>query len=293
MANRHLSRSIVLQSLFEWDFNGRDDSRMKEILRRNLGEFAPGAEDDAFAERLVEGVLKHREKIDRLIEKAAPEWPLDQIGIVDRNVLRIGLYELLFADKREVPSKVAINESIELAKAFAGETSGKFVNGVMGTIYKEMGGPEKEEKMPEESLAGAVVYRDAESGVLFAFVHDVFGYWTLSKGRLNEGERASDAAAREIKEEIGLDVEIEEELEKNSYVASDPERGKVKKNVVYFLASAKNDDIKLKDTGGLDDARWFPAKELADLKMYDDIRPIVAKAIRILAERGLIGGKKR
>ncbi len=282
MANRHLSRSIALQTLFEWDFNGYDDSKIKEILKKNIDEFAPGMEDSSFCEKLVEGVVKNKEKLNKIIEKAAPEWPVQQISIVDRNVLRLGLYELIFADKKEVPSKVAINESIELAKAFGGDSSGKFVNGVMGTVYKEIGGPENEEKMLEEKLAGAVVYRREGEDVFFAFVHDVFGYWTLSKGHIEEGETAEEAAIREIREEIGLNIKIEGKLETNSYVASDPEKGKIKKIVTYFLASTEDKDLKLKETGGLDDTRWFKMEEMVDLRMYNDIKPIVIKAIKIL-----------
>ncbi|TFG35144.1 MAG: transcription antitermination factor NusB, partial [Parcubacteria group bacterium] len=87
---------------------------------------------------------------DKIIEKVAPEWPINQITIIDRNVLRIGLYELLFGNKKEVPSKVAINESIELAKSFGGESSGKFINGVLGTVYKEIEEREKNKKETEE-----------------------------------------------------------------------------------------------------------------------------------------------
>lgn len=286
MANRHLSRSIALQSLFEKDFDNLDDSRIGLIIRRNIKEFAPGLEDLSFTEELVKGVLKNQKKLDKIIEKAAPEWPLNQIAIVDRNVLRIGLYELLFGKKKEVPSKVAINEAIELAKSFGGDSSGKFVNGVLGTVYREMAPPaggEKEEKMLEEILAGAVVYKREKENILFAFVHDVFGHWTLSKGHLKEKETAEEGAIRELKEEIGLDIKIEKEIGTNEYIASDPERGKIKKAVTYFLASTKTKDLKLKETGGLDDAQWFKMEELADLKMYEDIRPIVARAIRLLS----------
>lgn len=282
MANRHLSRSIALQTLFEWDFNGCEDSKIKEILKRNIDEFAPGMENDSFSEELVGGVIKNKEKLNKIIEKAAPEWPIQQISIVDRNVLRLGLYELIFADKKEVPSKVAINESIELAKAFGGDSSGKFVNGVMGTVYKEIGGPEAEEKMAEESLAGAVVYRRDGENIFFAFVHDIFGYWTLSKGHIEEGETAEQAAVRELKEEIGLNIKVEDELETNDYIASDPEKGKIKKIVTYFLASTEDKELKLKETGGLDDARWFKMEEMVDLRMYNDIKPIVIKAIKML-----------
>ena len=137
MASRHLSRSIVLQSLYEWDFYGKKGN-LKEIVERNIKDFGPGLEELDFIWQLVDGVTKHLQDLDKIIEKAAPEWPINQISIVDRNVLRIGLYELLHANKEEVPPKVAINEAIELAKTFAGQTAGKFVNGVLGTVFKEL-----------------------------------------------------------------------------------------------------------------------------------------------------------
>jgi len=139
MASRHLSRSIVMQSFYEWDFYDKK-SDLKSITERNIKDFGPGLEELNFIWQLIEGVQKHLVELDKIIEKAAPEWPVAQIPIVDRNVLRIGLFELLYADKKEVPPKVAINEAIELAKTFAGPTSGKFVNGVLGTVYKELGG---------------------------------------------------------------------------------------------------------------------------------------------------------
>ena len=281
-----------MQSLFEWDFSGRDKSKIDSIIKRNVEQFAPGLEDSVFVEALIKGVIKKQKKIDSIIEKAAPEWPLDQIAAVDRNVLRIGLFELLFGNKKEVPNKVAINEAIELAKTFGGDSSGKFVNGVLGTVYREMGGEEEDEKKEkepekfiEEKLAGAVVYKKNGDDMEFALVHDIFGYWTLSKGRIEEGENAANGAKREITEEIGLDVEVGKELGKNEYMASDPEKGKIKKSVIYFLALAKNDDIKLKETGGLDDAKWFKMKELQELKMYDDIRGILAEAVKELNKK--------
>jgi N utilization substance protein B len=138
MASRHLSRSIVLQSFYEWDFYGKKENSIKPIIERNIKDFGPGLEDVDFIWQLVEGISKHLADLDKIIEKAAPEWPVAQIPIIDRNVLRIGLFELLHANKQEVPPKVAINEAIELAKTFSGPTSGKFVNGVLGTVYKQM-----------------------------------------------------------------------------------------------------------------------------------------------------------
>jgi len=137
MASRHLSRSIVLQSLYEWDFYDKKPV-LKNIVERNIKDFGPGLEELDFIWQLVEGIKKHISELDKIIEKAAPEWPIAQISMVDRNVLRIGLLELLYSDKEKVPPKVAINEAIELAKTFSGQTSGKFVNGVLGTVYKQI-----------------------------------------------------------------------------------------------------------------------------------------------------------
>lgn len=127
-----------MQSLYEWDFFGKKPAALKGIIERNIKEFGPGLEDESFVWELITGVVKNAAKIDKIIEKAAPEWPIEQINIVDRNVLRIGLYELLYAKKEEVPPKVAINEAIELAKTFGGQSSGKFINGVLGTVYREL-----------------------------------------------------------------------------------------------------------------------------------------------------------
>jgi len=139
MSSRHLARSIVLQSLYEWDFNRDKNPDLEKLLERNISEFRPGLDEIDFMKNLSKGVLAHQPQIDEIIKKSAPEWPIEQITIVDRNVLRIGIYELLFGDKNEVPPKVAINEAIELAKSYGGESSGRFVNGVLGTIYREMG----------------------------------------------------------------------------------------------------------------------------------------------------------
>lgn len=154
MASRHLSRSIAMQSLYEWDFHGKKPETLDSITEKNIKEFGPGLEDTSFVWQLIRGVVEHLPQIDKIIEKAAPEWPIDQITIVDRNVLRLGLYELLYGNKEEVPPKVAINEAIELAKSFGGESSGRFVNGVMGTVYREIS-LEAQAEQSEEDKAEA------------------------------------------------------------------------------------------------------------------------------------------
>ncbi|MFH0840948.1 MAG: transcription antitermination factor NusB [bacterium] len=156
MANRHLSRTIAMQTLFTWDFNEKKEADLEKIAEENLKQFAPGFDDQGFVSELVRGVLKNIDEIDKYIIKYATEWPLDQITIVDRNVLRLGIYELVFGEN--IPAKVAINEAIEIAKAFGGESSGKFVNGVLGAIFKDM--PAK--KIDEENEAKMVAENKTE-----------------------------------------------------------------------------------------------------------------------------------
>lgn len=299
MANRHLSRSIVVQSLFEVDFNNLKTKEAMKVFARNVKEFAPGMGDFSFMEALMKNVLKKKKDLDNIIVKAAPDWPLEKISVVDRNILRVGLYELIFADHSEVPPKVAINEAIELAKTFGGDTSSKFVNGVLGAVYKEMGEPGKNEQskkkkfkdlppeqIPTEKLCGAVVYAKHKGDIYLALVHDVFGHWTLTKGKIGADEDHASGIIRKAKEEIGIDVVPKQKLGENEYVAYHPETGKKRKHVVYFLAEAKFGDLKLEEgNGGLDDAKWFKLADILDLNFYNDILPIVTKAINILLKR--------
>jgi len=137
MATRHLVRTIILQSFYEWDFYNRGTD-LTQIIERNFKNLGQDIDEPDFIWRIAKGIVEHLSEIDKVIERAAPDWPLNQIALVDRNVLRLGLYELFYADKNEVPPKVAINEAIELAKNYGGENSPKFINGVLGTIYREL-----------------------------------------------------------------------------------------------------------------------------------------------------------
>jgi N utilization substance protein B len=137
MATRHLLRTVILQSLYEWDFYKREHD-VTQILERNMQEFAPGVDEPEFAWRILSGIAEHLQEIDDTIVRNAPNWPLDKIAIIDRNVLRIGIYELMYADPDEVPPKVAINEAIELAKNYGGPNAARFANGVLGSLYVQM-----------------------------------------------------------------------------------------------------------------------------------------------------------
>lgn len=263
-------------------------------------EFGARDNDMPFMKNLLQTTLAKQKEIDEVIVRAAPEWPLEKIAAIDRNILRLGLSELLYADRSQVPAKVAINEAIELAKAFGSASSGRFVNGVLGAVYVELGEPGKNEgsarkqpaamnaKMPVEELVGAVVYaRDAEE-VYLALVHDIFGHWTLSKGRLLPDEKHEDGVCRKVKEEMGLNCTPEEMLGENEYIANDSKvsGGKKRRHARYFLARANFEDLTLKREKGLDDAQWFPLASVGDLNFYDDILPVVTRAINMLVEKG-------
>lgn len=142
-----------MQTLYEHDFRGTGDAQLdlSPILERNLNEFRDNIDDTDFVEDIVAGVREHTTAIDAIISPAAPEWPVEQIAKIDKIILRIGVYELVI--KREVPPKVAINEAVELAKTFGGENSSKFVNGVLGTIYRNSDFYEPEEEPPTEPVA--------------------------------------------------------------------------------------------------------------------------------------------
>ncbi len=137
-SNRHLGRILALQTLFEQDFrrdSGDTTVDVDEILQRNILRYKDTIDDRLFVESLVKGVVGLYADLDNVIQPVAPEWPLDQIARMDRMVLRMGLYELLCG--QDVPAKVVINEAVELAKAFGGENSSKFINGVLGTLYRQ------------------------------------------------------------------------------------------------------------------------------------------------------------
>lgn len=305
MASRHQSRTIALQSLYEIDFRGIDHNLFEEVLENNVKEFSQDDVDLVYAKSLLDGILKKQKEIDEIIVKAAPEWPLDKIGTVDRNVLRLGLYELIYADKKEVPAKVAINEAIEVAKFFSGETSGKFVNGVLGAVYRELYGADEENKkserasktekkvrkelteeekaaLPVQKLVGSIVFAKHEGDIYLALVHDVFGFWTLSKGKIADGEELIDAAKRKVIEELGIDCVYKQTVDTSEYIASHPEFKKIRKQVEYIIAEATFTSLTPKKEGGLKDAAWFKLDVVMDLNLYDDMKPVITKAIDII-----------
>jgi N utilization substance protein B len=167
-SNRHLGRIIVLQSLYEWEFRtkaGDKNVDMDSIVAKNIEPYAKALGDVEFVHDLARGVLSESEALDKELQPMAPQWPIASISSVDRNVLRIGLFELTRRAKQVLP-KVAINEAVELAKAFGSDNSSKFINGVLGTAYRNMGGEEKPNAEPKEAAEASSESADSkkESG---------------------------------------------------------------------------------------------------------------------------------
>lgn len=290
MSLRHLAREVVIQALFTWDFKGKASDNADEWFQYPL-EQKPKVHDVDFPQELYQGVLKKVNVIDEIIEKAAPQWPLDRIAPVDRNILRLGIFEMLFSERNDVPPRVAINEAIELAKAYGGPNSYKFVSGVLGSIYEASDLKEKDKQLEKKKLdpasfpvsvkAGALVYAiDGEGVKHYAFVHDIFGKWTLSKGGIDEGEDPEVGVLREIKDEIGLECEVIEPIGFNEYLANDKQHGKIRKQVHYFLLKSDFVPVKLQEEGGgLTDATWYTKEQVATMTTYDDIRSIIELGI--------------
>lgn len=135
MANRHLARTMAMQCLFEWDFQG-EKANIDDIVEHVKQEFAPDFNDGGYLKTQVQGVIDNLKEIDEILAHFAPEWPISEMTNTDRSILRLGAYELKI--DQSIPAKVSINEAIELGKTFSGKASGKFINGVLGAIYKDM-----------------------------------------------------------------------------------------------------------------------------------------------------------
>lgn len=292
MSNRHISRQVVMQTMYELDTNSAFNTpqeELKSILERNIEEFAAEKLDKPFAIDLLKEIVSRISTLDEIIQKSAPEWPIDKINIVDRNIIRLGLCELLFGQDK-VPPKVAIDESIELAKEFGGDASSKFINGVLGAVYKELGEPEKDSKpkaiLPVENKAGAVIYAIDENQELhIALVHDVFGRWTLVKGDVLDMKDIASNLQAEIKTKVGVHVDVIKKILNINYIAHNPSKGKITKDVTYFLVKTEFVDIKIGEAEtGLDDAKWFTSDEAENVLTYDDLKSIITLGISAAKE---------
>lgn len=288
MSSRHISRMSALQALFAADVRGDLSlAGVTRMLEEQSAAMSKDDEDRAFTERLLSGISAKREEIDAVIERAAPEWPLAKIALVDRNILRIGLLELLYSGSGDasgaVPPKVALNEAIELAKTFGGDASGRFVNGVLGSVYRELGSPRKDEapKAEKEYFAGVLVCAAEEGGLVsVALIKDAFDTWTLPKVAYAAGELSDAAALRAAREVLGLaDVALKAPLGEHEYEAHEPGRGALVRRAGYFLACAKKARLSVAPGKSALAAAWFREDELEALALYEDVRGTIRSGI--------------
>ena len=292
MASRHLSRIAALQALFATDVReaGAADAMtfnsFTTAWHANTDSLAHDDEDRAFTETILKGVAAKQKEIDAILSKAAPQWPIEKIAAIDRNIIRLGLYELLYGSSISVPPKVALNEAIELAKIFGSDSSPRFVNGVLGAVYRDMGSPRKSEAVKEvvaleEHSAGAVVCAEKKDTWFVALVLDPFGKWTVPKSKLKEGELSEAAALRAAGEELGISVTITQSLSEHHYDAHDPERGTIKRTALYFVGCAQKEALSVSKKESVKDVQWFDEDTLEELSIYEDLREVIESGIAV------------
>ena len=277
---RRNSRVVALQTLYLYEItNLQHENNLDEIIGivQKLSEPELNV-DIVFTKKIVTGVLKNQKKIDDLITNVSENWTLDKIAFIDRIVMNIAIYEMLIDGTSEVPEIVALNEAIEIAKLFSTQQSIKFVNGVLGKIYKEIGEPNKERpKSVVKKSGGALILFNGEEGeepeVLL--VMDKFNKWTLPKGKIEVQKNEVSESIRVIKKKLDLDVSVEREIGRNSYISHHPVEGKIKKEVIYFLMYTDSQSVKIsKDYTGITKFGWFKIYETENLPMYKDIKDL-------------------
>ncbi|MFH1146008.1 MAG: transcription antitermination factor NusB [bacterium] len=293
MSNRHLSRTLALQTLFEWDFN-QGKTPWADAITHARGSFAPDFDDQGFTEGLVKGVVDKQEELNGYIVKYAPAWPLDKITVVDRNVLRLGIYELKYSI---LPPKVSINEAIELAKAYGGPSSGKFINGVLGSVFKELeaegvftGRERMINSIPvSQTSAGGVVFRIDGNKAFVALIQDGIKRWTFPKGHVEDGENLEVAAKREIEEELGLkDLKIIDQVGDIILTVNEPGKDPARKRVYYFAMTTEDKGLEVNLVPGVSGGQWYDITEAEDILGYDKAKEIFKAGVSKLKEKGLL-----
>lgn len=267
---RHQSRMVVLQSLYEWDFDREKD--IKEIVIRNISSSGFKV-DEEFCYKVAEGVVKYISEINKIIEKTAPEWPLEQIAAVDRGILRIGVFELIYDN--EVPPKAVINEAVELGKEFGGENSGKFVNGVLGTVYRDS---EKYEEEETVTSAGGIIFRNEDGEIKFLLIKNLYDKWTFPKGKVEEGETWQEAAVREIQEETGIsEAEILGEVGEVRFTDKSGDEA-IKKNVHFYLVKTDQKETVVDPKAHVKEIAWMREEDALNSLGYPNLADLFKKA---------------
>ena len=296
MTHRHLTRSVIVSVLYSLDVYPRETTeQINELIDYVVEEFTTGSPDRQMVEQSVFGLIKKKVIIDDILNKATSNWYVSTMFTVDRNILRMCVYEMIF-DRATVHPKISISESVELALRYGWQSNRKFVNGVLGSVYRELAATDPSietrrvayqnrhagDEFPTEEKVSALVYSVKDNVVHMALVHDVWGYWTLPKGGAAEGEDTFTTCIREVSSEIGISITPTHILGENTYPTKHPEFGTIYKHTTYCLAHADHQKLFLVTSGGLDDAQWFPMDTVVDLRMYNDVVQMILKASVII-----------
>lgn len=300
MLTRHKSREIVLQTLFNLDFrfgvNNMNEEKALEIYE-NIGKTLYGfskEDNDNFSKKLLVEILKNKESIDKIIIKTTPDWGLEKTGILDRNILRLGLCEMLFSGLG-VPPRVVINESIELAKTFGQKKSYKFVSGVLGTIYETANLEERNKKLDSKTKkvvkkkkVGALPYYLKGEDIMILMAHNIFNKWTLPKGSFDNSLKSIEGNLEMImKEKLNAEGIVEERLGENKYRAGENKKEIISKSISYYLFNITNpNEVKLnKERKGLNNLKWISLKKFKEIDKYDDLEKVFEKGIKLILEK--------
>ncbi|MFA7308553.1 MAG: transcription antitermination factor NusB [Patescibacteria group bacterium] len=272
---RHQSRILVLQSLYESYIDPEKDT--KTILARNI-ETSGYKVDEVFCAKIIDGVATNRPAIDELISKTAPEWPINQIAAIDLAILRMSIFELMF--DHEVPPKAVINEAVELGKSFGGDNSGKFINGVLGTIFRASDKFANDEVV---TAAGGIVYRETTDGkVFFLAIRNMYHKWTFPKGKVEEGETWQEAALREIKEETGIETgEIIGEIGEIQFIDKS-EKEPINKNIHFYLVKTEQEEVAFDEASHVTEIKWMREDEVRESMDYPNLVDLFNKALSML-----------
>ncbi len=300
MITRHIAREITLQSLFNLDYRYKltqiEEKKAEEVLDNiitgihNLKKSEPGRD---FAKILLNGVLENSEKIDDILVKAAPDWGIEKTAIMDRNILRLAIFEMLFKIEDRTPPRVIINEAIELAKTFGHKKTFKFISGVLGTIYEvanleevdnEMG---VKRKVVKKMKVGAMPYYIEDGKIKILLVHNIFNKWTLPKGSYENENELEKSLVEILKTKLNVEGKMEEEIGNNKYLAGLNPLKAISKDLKYYLFQVSNPDkIKLnKERKGLNNLKWFPLEKIDGVDKYEDMSEIFKTGLEILKNK--------
>ena len=283
-SNRHLGRIVVLQTLYEYEFRLQAQDKtvdLSEIIFRNMKQYDEVIGDKQFVQDLLNGIIEKQVELDTKLQPMAPEWPISQIARIDRNVLRIGLYELLYS-RDTVPPKVAINEAVELAKAFGSDNSSNFRK-----YFHKARRTSIQENVREPTAGGVIFRRNEKKEIEILLIQDSKDRWTIPKGHIEKGETAQETAKREIGEEAGLhDVKIIGWLGKINFRYRRIDK-LVLMTTQVFLVKALGDTDAIQQEDWMNGIKWFSFSDALEEIEYEDIGKLILLAMKKIRQEKL------